>query len=320
MRRRELVGLGLAGLSLPLLGAAWPQRPIKLLVPFPAGSSPDLIARVIAEPLAAALGQAIVIDNRPGAGGNIGTGMVTKAAPDGYTLLFTTQGPLTVAPLLSRRLSYEPLRDLAAIGVVATSPNLLVLDARLGVSSVSDFVRLAKARKGGLNYASIGNGSAAHLAMEDFKARAGIELTHVPYQGFPQVVNALLAGEVQAAFMVPAMAMPQVRAGKLAALAVTSLGRSAALAEFPTLAEQGFAGFEAQSWQALLAPAKTPPEVIRTLSQLLMGIVRSDEMRARLLTHYFSASATTPEGLEQLMMVDRKKWALLIKRAGIQAE
>lgn len=323
MRRRAVLTLGLAPLALlalPAQAAAWPARPIKLVVSAPAGSSPDLVARLLAEPLAQALGQAIVIANQPGAGGNIGTAMVAKAAPDGYTLLFTTQGPLVTAPLLNRRLSYDPLVDLAPIGLIASSPSLLVVDARLGVSSLSDFVRLAKARSGGFNYASVGNGSAAHLAMEDFKARAGIALTHVPYQGFPQAVNALLAGEVQVALMVPAIGMPQVRAGKLIALGVSSLGRVAALAELPTVAEQGFAGFEAVSWQAMLAPAKIAAPIIERLSQLLTRIVRSDAMRTRLLTHYFSAAATTPEGLSQLMAVDRKKWAAVIKAAGVQGE
>jgi tripartite-type tricarboxylate transporter receptor subunit TctC len=320
MRRRAALTLGLAPLAWPARAEAWPARPIKLVVPYPAGSSPDLVARLVAEPLAQALGQAIVIANQPGAGGNIGTGMVAKAAPDGYTLLFTTQGPLVTAPLLSRRLPYDPLADLAPIGLVASSPNLLVVDARLGASNLSEFVRLAKARRGGFNYASVGSGSAAHLAMEDFKARAGIALTHVPYQGFPQVVNALLAGEVQAAFVVPAIAMPQVRAGKLSALGVSSLGRVAALAELSTLAEQGFTGFEAISWQALLAPAGTAPAIIQQLSQQLMRIVRSDAVRTRLMTHYFSAAATAPEGLSQLIVADRKKWAAVIKAAGVQAE
>lgn len=320
MRRRAALTVGLASVVLRARASAWPARPIKLVVPYPAGSSPDLVARLLAEPLAQALGQAIVIANQPGAGGNIGTAMVAKAAPDGYTLLFATHGPLAVAPLLNRRLSYDPLVDLAPIGLVATSPNLLVADARLGLSSLSDFVRLAKARGVSLNYASVGNGSAAHLGMEDFKARAGIALNHVPYQGFPQIVNALLAGEVQAAFVVPAIAMPQVRAGKLSALGMSSLGRVAALAELPTLAEQGYAGFEAVSWQALLAPAGTAAPIIERLSQLLTRIVRSDVMRARLLTHYFSAAATAPEGLSQRIVADRKKWALVIKAAGVQPE
>lgn len=323
MERRQILqslGAALAAAAWPARAQAWPARPIKLVVPFPGGSSPDIIARAIAEPLAHALGQAIVVDNRPGAGGNIGTGAVAKADPDGYTLLFTIQGPLVTAPLLARKLPYDPVKDLQPIGLVATSPNVLVIDPRLGANSLADFVRIAKERKGQLNYGSVGNGSAAHLAMESFKARAGVDLTHVPYQGFPQVVNAILAGQVQAGFMVPAIAMGQVRAGKLKALGVTSLGRVAALPELAPLAEQGYPGFEAISWQAMLAPAGTPPAIVKRLSEELVRIVRSDELRGKMLSQYFSAAATTPEALSALMKTERERWARLIKAAGVQPE
>lgn len=321
-RRQVLQGLaaGLGVAAAPAWAQAWPTRPIKLVVPFPGGSSPDIIARAIAEPLAQALGQAIVIDNRPGAGGNIGTAAVAKAEPDGYTLLFTIQGPLVTAPLLARKLPYDPVKDLQPIGLVATSPNVLVVDPKLGANTLADFVRIAKEKKGQLNYGSVGNGSAAHLAMESFKSRAGIELTHVPYQGFPQVVNAILAGQVQAGFMVPAIAMGQVRAGKLKALGVTSLGRVGALPELAPLAEQGYAGFEAISWQAMLAPAGTPPAVIQRLSTELVRIIRSDEVRSKMLNQYFSAAATTPDALAALMQSETRRWGQMIKAAGVQPE
>ncbi|MBA4344701.1 MAG: ABC transporter substrate-binding protein [Methylibium sp.] len=321
-RRQVLQGLA-AGLGVavaPAWAQGWPTRPIKLVVPFPGGSSPDIIARAIAEPLAQALGQAIVIDNRPGAGGNIGTAAVAKAEPDGYTLLFTIQGPLVTAPLLARKLPYDPFKDLQPVGLVATSPNVLVVDPKLGANTLADFVRIAKEKKGQLNYGSVGNGSAAHLAMESFKSRAGIELTHVPYQGFPQVVNAILAGQVQAGFMVPAIAMGQVRAGKLKALGVTSLGRVGALPEFAPLAEQGYAGFEAISWQAMLAPAGTPPAIIQRLSTELVRIIRSDEVRSKMLNQYFSAAATTPDALAALMQSESRRWGQMIKAAGVQPE
>ena len=228
-----------ASLVLPAFAQAWPNRPIKLVVPFPPGSSPDLIARLIAEPLAQALGQAVIIDNKPGAGGNVGTALVAKAQADGHTLLFTIQGPLVTAPLLNTSLAYDPVKDLAPVTLVATSPNVLVVDPKLGANSLADFVHIAKERKGRLNYGSVGNGSAAHLAMELFKARAGLDIVHVPYQGFPQVVNAILAGDVQAGIMVPGIAMGQVRAGKLKALGVTTLARTAALPELPSFVEQG---------------------------------------------------------------------------------
>ena len=321
MRRRRLV-LGLAGAaSTPLCAApTWPARSIRMLVPFPGGSSPDLVARAIAEPLGKVLGQVIVVDNRPGAGGNIGTGLAARAAADGYTLLFTIQGPLVTAPLLSKRLGYDPQKDLQPIGLVATSPNVLVVDAALGVHTVAEFVSAARSRPGALNYGSIGNGSAAHLAMESFMARAGIALTHVPYAGFAQVLNAMLAGQIQAGFMVPGLAMAQVHAGRLRALAVSSLGRVAALPELPTLAELGFAGFEAVSWQALLAPAGTPSAIVARLSEELQRIVKSEALRAKLMTQYFSAAPSSPDGLAALMKTERERWAKVIRAAGVQPE
>jgi tripartite-type tricarboxylate transporter receptor subunit TctC len=308
MQRRELLKRAAAGSAVicwPAVAQAWPARTIKLVVPFPPGTSPDLIARVIAEPLAASLGQPVVVENRPGAGGNIGTGQVAKAPADGYTLLFTIQGPLVTAPLLSKSLPYDPAKELAPVTLVATSPNVLVVSPQLGVETLADFVRVAKERRGQLNYGSVGNGSASHLAMELFKARAGIDLVHVPYQ---------------AGFMVPGIAMGQVRAGKLKALGVTTLGRSAALPEMPTFAELGYAGFEAISWQAVLAPAGTPKPVIGRLSTELVRIIKSDEVRGKMLTQYFSAAGTAPEALANLMKNERENWGRVIKAAGVQPE
>ena len=309
-----------ATLALPSFAQGWPARPIRLVVPFPPGSSPDLVGRLVAESLTAALGQPVVIDNKPGAGGNLGTGLVAKAEPDGHTLLFTIQGPLVTAPLLSRSLSYDPVKELAPVTLVATSPNLLVVDPKLAADTLADFVRVAKARRGELNYGSVGNGSAAHLAMELFKRRAGIELVHVPYQGFPQVVNAILAGQVQAGFMVPGIAMGQVRAGKLRGLGVTTLGRSAALPDFPTLVEQGYPEFEAISWQAVLAPAKTPAAIVERLSRELVRIIKSDEVRTKMLAQYFNAAGTAPAALAGLMASERERWAKVIKLAGVKPE
>jgi tripartite-type tricarboxylate transporter receptor subunit TctC len=298
----------------------WPSRPIKWVIPFPPGTSPDLIGRWLAEPLAGVLGQPVVVENRPGAGGNVGTGAVAKAAPDGYTFLFTIQGPLVTAPLLSKTLPYDPDKELAPITLVATSPNVLVVDPALGAQTLAEFIGVVKRKPGALNYGSVGKGSASHLAMELFKARAGIDLVHVPYQGFPQVINAILGGQVQAGFMVPGLAMGHVRAGKLRALGVTTLGRVAALPELPTLAEQGFAGFEAISWQAVLAPAGTPKPIVERVSRELVRIIKSDEVRLRMIGQYFSAVGTAPEALAGMMKSERERWSQVIKAAGVQAE
>jgi tripartite-type tricarboxylate transporter receptor subunit TctC len=323
MQRRHFVQTALAAaasLASPAFAQAWPTKPIKLVVPFPPGSSPDYVARLIGEPLGRALGQAVIVDNKPGAGGNIGTGAVAHAEPDGYTFLFTIQGPLVTAPMLSKSLNYDPLRDLAPVTLVATSPNVLVVDPKLGATTLADFVRIAKEKKGGLNYGSVGIGSASHLAMELFKTRAGIDLVHVPYQGFPQIVSAILAGEVQAAFMVPSIASGQLRAGKLNALGVTSLGRAAALPAYPSFVEQGYAGFEAISWHAVLAPARTPRAIIDRVSNELIRIVKSDEVRGKLLGQYFSAAGTAPEALAGLMKSERERWAKVIAAAVVKPE
>ncbi|NSX17177.1 MULTISPECIES: Bug family tripartite tricarboxylate transporter substrate binding protein [Cupriavidus] len=322
-RRQALIALAAtcaAGTSGSVFAQPWPARPVRMVVPFPPGSSPDLIARIVTERLAAALGQPVVVENRPGAGGNIGTGMVARAAPDGYTLLFTINGPLVTAPTLSRNLNYDPFRQLAPVTLVATSPNVLVVDARLPAHNLREFVALARAKPGELNYGSPGNGSASHLAMEQLKAMAGVDLQHVPYPGFPQITTAMVGGQVQAAFMVPAIAMPQVNAGKLRVLAVTTTGRTAVLPSVPTVAESGYAGFEAISWQAVLAPAGTPQAVIDRLYRELVAIIGSSEVRDKMRAQYFVPAGTAPASLRQTMVSEKARWDKVIRAAGVQAE
>ncbi|MBX6318720.1 MAG: tripartite tricarboxylate transporter substrate binding protein [Pigmentiphaga sp.] len=322
--RRRLLGAAAAAVAgivaNPVVAAQqgdWPSRPIKLVVPFPAGSSPDIIARVIAQPLSKQLGQAIVIDNKPGAGGNIGTGTVAHSAPDGYTMLFTINGPLATAPALYSKLNYDPLKDLAPVTLVATSPNVLVVPPSLNVNSVRDFINLAKKEPGKLNYGSVGAGSSAHLAMELLKGKEGLDLLHVPYAGFPQVVTAMLGGQVQAGFMVPAIAMPQVRDGKIKALAVTSTKRSPALPDLPTMAEQGVPDFEVISWQAILMPAGTPQPIIDRLNKELVQIIKDEEVQKQLTAQYFTAAPTTPEGLTALIKKEQQVLGAVIKRLNL---
>ncbi len=291
-----------------------------MIVPFPAGSSPDLIARILTDKLAAVLGQPFVIENHPGAGGNIGTGQVAHAAPDGYTLLFTINGPLVTAPTLWRHLNYDPVRQLAPVSLVATSPNVLVVDARLPVRTLQEFVALARSRPGAMNYGSVGNGSAAHLAMEQLKAMAGIDLQHIPYAGFPQVTTAIVGGQVQAGFMVPAIAMPQVQSGKLRVLAVTTTGRTSLLPSVPTVAESGYPGFEAISWQAVLAPAGTPAPIIDRLYRELVAIIGSEDVRAKMRAQYFVPAGTAPASLRQTMATEKARWDKVIHLAHVQPE
>ena len=292
----------------------WPSKPIRLVVPFPPGSSPDIIARVIAEPLREALGQPVVVDNRAGAGGNIGTAAVAKAAPDGYTVLFTINGPLATAPALYRKLGYEPLKDLAPVTLVATSPNVLVVDPALKVESTGAFTAMAKQSPGKLNYGSVGAGSSAHLAMELLKSRENLDIQHVPYPGFPQVVTAMLGGFVQAGFMVPAIAMPQVKTGQVKALAVTSLQRSPALPDIPTMAEQGLPGFEVISWQAVLVPAGTPQPIVDRLNTEIVKAIATPQVQERMASQYFTPVGSTPAALTARIVSETNTLGAVIER------
>ena len=319
--RNYLFALLLALLA-PHTWAAWPaDRPIHLIVPFPAGSSPDLLARQVADPLSKVLKQNIVIENKPGAGGNLGTRFVARAPNDGYTLLYTINGPLVTAPrLYQKTLGYDPAKDLAPITLVATSPNVLVLGAALNLNSTTEFVQYARNRSNTLNYGSVGAGSAAHLAMELFKQQAGLELLHVPYASFPQITTAMLAGDIQAAFMVPAIAMPQAKEGKLKVVGVTSLLPFASLPGVAPLATQGFEGFEAISWHAMLAPAGTASASLLRLQQVLAEILSRPDVQDKFSAQYFSAVGSSAEVLQALMQTEKKRWDEVMTRLNLSLD
>ncbi|MFC3337331.1 Bug family tripartite tricarboxylate transporter substrate binding protein [Paracandidimonas soli] len=311
---RILAGSMLA-LAAGTAAAAWPDRAIQLVVPFPAGSSPDVLARALADPLSKELGQPVVVDNKPGAGGNIGTRHVAKAKPDGYTILLTINGPMVTAPALYKTsLGYEPSTDLAPITMVGVSPNVLVVPATSSVNNLQEFIAQAKARPGELNYGSVGPGSSAHLAMAMLESAADISLLQVPYAGFPQVITAIIAGDIHAGFMVPGIAMPHVRAGKVRALGITSLEPSSLLPGIEPLAKQGFPSFEAISWDAIFAPAGTPDDIIRTLNEKLVKILAQEDVQQKMATLYFTPAPSTPEELRGTVRAERQRLEALIER------
>jgi len=319
--KQLLIALSMAlASSVGVAAETWPAKPVRIIVPFPPGSSPDLIARMLADKLAQALGQPVIVENKPGAGGNLGTGLVAKAEPDGYTLGLSIPGPLAVNTVLYKKMEYDPFKELAPITLVALSPNVLVVDPKLGVNTVKEFIDYVKARPGKLNYGSVGNGSASHLTMELLKMRSGMDIVHVPYPGSPQVNTAIVSGQIQAGFVVPATAMALVQAGRLKALAVTSSVRSVVVPELPTVAEAGFPGFESSAWIGMVAPAKTPKPIIDRLSRELVAIVRSQEVREKMLRIYFQPVGTAPEGLSNLMRSERDRWAKVIKQTGASAD
>ena len=312
--------MGAFAQAAPADAPAWPTKAIRMIVVFPPGSSPDLVARMLNDKLGAVLGQPVIVENRPGAGGNLGTALVAKAAPDGYTIGLSIGGPLAVNKVLYARLDYDPFKDLAPITLVAASPNVLVVDPKLGVSTVKEFTALVRSQPGKLNYGSIGNGSASHLTMELLKTRAGMDIVHVPYPGSPQVNAAIASGQIAAGFVVPATAMPLVQAGRLKALAVTSSGRSLVLPGLPTVAESGFPGFQSTAWIGMVAPSGTPPAILDRLSRELVRIIRSDEVKTRMLRIYFQAVGTAPDGLAHLMREEVERWGKVIKQTGAKAD
>ncbi len=312
--------MGAAALLLSRPAAAqarWPERALKLLVGFPAGTSSDLLARTLAEPLAAVLGQAVVVENRAGAGGNIAADLLAKAN-DGHTLGIVTTGPLTTARLLNPQLPYNPERDIAPLTLIGTAPMVLVSPASTPAASAGAFIAAVKAQGERANYASVGVGSAAHLGMELLKSRTGIRATHIPYAGAPQILTALVSGEVQLALMAPAAAMPLARAGRLRAWGVTSAVRSALVPELPALGEGGVAGFSFEAWNAACAPARLKAEHRQRLELELQTIIRAPQMREKLTAQGWQVAGTSAEGLAMRIRDDTAVMSRLIRDNGIK--
>jgi len=317
------VAILVTALLLPLaaIGDWTPSRPIKIVVPFAPGGQPDVVARALAEPLSKSLGQPVIVENRSGAGGNIAADAVAKAAPDGYTLLMGTNGPLAVSPAIYKDLPYDPLKDLAPITLVGTSPNLIAVNPRLGVTTLKGLVDKAKAEPGKLNFSSVGKGSISQLSMELLNSAAGIDTVHIPYNGGAPAVAALIAGDVQILSLNPTALIPHVAAGKARVVAQTSAKRSPLIPDVPTVAESGYPGFEADVWMAVMAPAKTPPEAIARLNAELVKIIRSPQLRDTLWNRqWIDPVGSRPEEVTAVLQREGAKWARVVKAARIAVD
>ena len=312
-----LLGL-LAGASAQ---AAWPEKPLRVIVPFsPGGSTTDSITRAIAPKLAEALGQPVLADNRPGAGGNVGSELVARAAPDGYTLLAATAGPQTIAPSLYPRLGYDTLRDLAPVTLMAIVPSVIVVHPSIPANNLAELIAFAKANPGKINYASTGTGGTPHLCGELLKSAGGINIVHVPYKGNGPATIDLLEGQVQLFCIGLMNSLPQIRAGKLRAIGAVAAKRSSLMPDMPTLAEQGLTGFEVSSWQGVMAPAKTPSPAIARLHAEIAKIIDSPDMRKFLLTQGAEPALMDPATFGTYLRAEIAKWAGVVKAASIKVD
>lgn len=317
--RRTLLALALAPLALTSQAQTWPTQPVKLMVGFPAGTSPDLTARLLADPLSQALGQPVVVENRPGAGGNIAADIVSKST-DGHTLGLMINGNLTIAKLLNPKTPYDPVKDLAPISLIGTAP--LVLAAQANASGANAAAVLATARSNGnkWNYGSPGIGTVGHIGMELLKARAGIDPVHVPYPGYPQVVTAMAAGDIHLSLLPPALAQTQANAGKIRLLGVTSSGRSALAPGVPSLSEAGVKDYNLEIWNAVAGPTNLPPAVVAKLSATIGEIVRREDIRARLTQQGWQVVGGTSEALARRIQNDTAVLGKIIADRNIKVE
>lgn len=310
---------GIAAAAEPRAGDIYPTRSIRIIVPATSGGATDLFARIIAAGLTDVWGQSVVVENKGGGGQTIGTEIVAKAVADGYTLLCTSNA-YSVLPGLYPKLPFDPVRDFAPISLLVTSANVLVVHPSLSVATVSDFIASAKARSHQLHFGSSGNGGTGHLAMEHLKLTVGIELVHVPYKSAAPLLNALVSGEVKVGFIQIVIAAPQIRSARLRPLGVSTTRRSMALPDVPTVAEAGVPGFDAAAWFGILAPAKTPPEIISRLETEIARIFKRPEVRARLAAEGAEIVVSSPKQFSETIRSDVVKWGNVVKTLGIKPE
>lgn len=315
-----LLAMTLGSVSFSALAESYPIKSIRLIVPFPPGGATDTLARTIGQKLSDRWMQPVVIDNRPGAGGSIAAEVAAKAAPDGYTLFMGTAGTQCINPALYAKLPYDPGNDFSPVVLVAYVPNILVVHPSVPATSVEELIALAKAKPGQLNFASVGNGSGPHLAMELFKSMAGIDMVHIPYKGSAPALADLLSGRVALMFDAMASSLPHVKAGTLRALAVTGVKRSAVAPDVPTVAEAGLPGYEINPWFGVFAPAGTPAEVVAKLSGEITKILNMPDVRELLIGQGLEPVGGSPEQFSAHVGSEMKKWASVVKRSGARID
>ena len=321
VQRRGLLALAAIFAVAPLCALAedYPSRPIRIVVPYSAGGASDVPMRVIAEQLTRQMGQGVFVENKPGQGAMIGAAEVAKAPPDGYTLLLASN-PQAISPSLYSNLTFDPVEDFAAISLFGREPSVIIVNPSLPVQNLKEFIDYVKARPGQVNYASSGNGSAQHLFTAMFLTAAGLDMTHVPYRGSAQAVNDVLGGQVPMAMPGLAAMVPNIRAGKLRALAITGAARSPLLPEVPTLAESGFPGFTAYVWSGLVAPKGTPPAIIERLNRELKAAMKSPAVKSFMDKASIEEVTTTPAELQAFMREEKERAAKVIKEAGVHVD
>ena len=300
--------------------STYPARPVRIIVNFAAGGPSDIVARIVSARLTEAWGKPVVVENVAGGGGNIGVDRAIKATPDGYTILLSGSSPIVINPSLLEKPSFDPVRDLAPVTQLCTIPNLLVIHPALAAKSVEELVALAKSKPGQFTFASSGSGTATHLGGELFKARAGLDLRHIPYKGTGLMIPDLVAGRVTMTIAAVATFLPLVRDGRLRAIAVASEKRTPTLPDVPTVAESGYPGFDTSSWQGAWAPAKTPAALVRRLNQDLQRLVALPDVRARFAELGMEPAGTTEQELARIIQSDLVKWANVIKASGAKTE
>ena len=329
--RRRLLAAGSTGVAVALLTLlcptaavfaqdAWPTRPITVIVPFPAGGTTDIVARLAGVELSRELGQPVIIDNRPGAGGNIGSQAVARAAPDGYTLVMGTVGTHAINPSLYKKMPYDHIKDFAPISRVANVPNLLVANPSQPFKTVPELIAYAKANPDTLTFASSGNGTSIHLAGELFKVLTGVKMQHVPYKGSAPALADLMAGQTSMMFDNLPSSIAFVRAGKLRPIAITTLNRSPELPNVPTIAESGVPGFDASSWFGLLAPAATPPAIIKRIDDALIKVMATTDLKKKIIDQGGEPVGEKPEQFAAFIKSETTKWARVVKESGASVD